>query len=165
MRIELRRAARAARRGPPARRPGRLNCRAHGMAGMTLIELLTVIAVVAVLSTIAFSSYRSYLVRTNRTDASTALLRIQVAEEKYFLQNNKYTSDLSLIGVLGTTTPRNTYDLGIAAGLSTDLATSYIATATAKGPQKSDDPNCLTMTVDDQGAKGSSPGATTICWR
>ena len=164
MRIELRQAVRALRRGLHARQPGRLSCRPHGMAGMTLVELLTVIAVLAVLSTIAFSSYRAYLVRTNRTDASTALLRIQVAEEKFFLQNNTYTSDFSKIGALATT-PRNTYDLGIAAGLSTDLATSYIATATAKGPQKSDDPNCLTMTVDDQGAKGSSPGATTICWR
>ena len=164
MRIELRQAVRALRRGLHARQPGRLSCRPHGMAGMTLVELLTVIAVLAVLSTIAFSSYRAYLVRTNRTDASTALLRIQVAEEKFFLQNNQYTDDFTKIGAL-TSTPRNTYDLTLAKGSSNDLATSYIATATAKGPQKNDDPKCLTLTVDDKGAKGSSPGATTVCWR
>ena len=48
--------------------------------GMTLIELLTVMAVLAILGTISVSTYRSYLIRTNRTDARTTLLRIQVAE-------------------------------------------------------------------------------------
>src|ERR1041385_1494678 len=58
------------------------------MRGMTLVELLTVMVVLAVLASVSVSSYRRYMIRANRTDATTSLLRTQVAEEKYFLQNN-----------------------------------------------------------------------------
>jgi type IV pilus assembly protein PilE len=50
------------------------------MRGVTMIELLTVVAIVAILSSIAVVSYRNYVLRAHRTDATTALLRIQVAE-------------------------------------------------------------------------------------
>src|SRR5690606_27341297 len=60
------------------------------LRGVTLIELRPVIVVVAILRTIAVSSYRSYLLRTNRTEARMALLRVQAAQEKFFLQNNRY---------------------------------------------------------------------------
>ncbi len=53
------------------------------MRGMTLIELMVVVAIVAILSTLAVASYRRYVLRANRTDATSALLRIQVAEDVY----------------------------------------------------------------------------------
>jgi type IV pilus assembly protein PilE len=140
--------------------------RASGMRGLTLIELLTVIAVLGILSTIAFASYRSYLVRTNRTDASTSLLRIQVAEEKFFLQNNTYTTDVKgALGFGATTTPRGNYDLSVAAGASGAIGTSFTATATASGGQAGDDAKCQKLMIDDRGMRGSTPGATSECWR
>ena len=50
------------------------------MRGMTLIELMVVLAIVAILATIAVGSYGRYVLRANRTEATSALLRIQVAE-------------------------------------------------------------------------------------
>jgi type IV pilus assembly protein PilE len=134
------------------------------MRGVTLIELLTVVAVLAVLSTIAVSSYRRYLIRANRTDATTSLLRLQVAQEKYFLQNNAYTDNVATLGVQ-TPTPMGYYTVAVAAGLSGDIATSFTATATPRNQQASQDTNCQTLTIDDRGQRGSSPGPTSTCWK
>ena len=61
------------------------------MRGFTLVELMIVVVVVSILAAVAIPSYRNYVMRSQRIDATTALLRIQAAEEKYFLQNNAYT--------------------------------------------------------------------------
>ena len=49
--------------------------------GFTLIELMTVIVVVAILASIAVPSYRNYLLRAQRTEATTALLNLQAAQD------------------------------------------------------------------------------------
>jgi type IV pilus assembly protein PilE len=140
---------------------------------MTLIELLIVIVVVAILSSIAVSNYRPYVLRSNRTDATGALLRIQVAEEKFFLQNNTYTTDaisappagLGVVGAGGATV-NGYYTVTVTAdpNSSNNIATSYLATATATGSQTKDT-SCTTLTINDQGQRGSSPSATTTCWK
>ena len=66
--------------------------------GMTLIELITVVVIIGILAAVAIPSYRSYLIRTQRADAKTALLSLRAAQEKYYLQNNKYT-DRATLGV------------------------------------------------------------------
>jgi type IV pilus assembly protein PilE len=138
------------------------------MRGVTMIELLTVVAVVAILSSVAVASYRSYVLRAHRTDATTTLLRIQVAEEKYFLQNNTYTIDITDapptgLGV-GSPTPNGFYTLVVAAdpNSTNNIATSYFATATATGGQTRDTA-CPTLTINDQGQHGPAATATT-CW-
>jgi len=133
------------------------------MRGMTLIELMVVVAIVAILASLAVGSYRRYVLRANRTDATSALLRIQVAEEKFFLQNNAYTIDLSPAGLnVSSPTPNGFYTVAVAAG-ATGIATSFQATATATGAQTADT-SCQTLTIDDQGLRNSAP-STTECWR
>src|SRR5688572_12763220 len=63
--------------------------------GVTLMELLTVIVILGVISAIAVPSYRNYLVRTNPSDAKSALMQIQAKQEKFYIQNNAYTDDLA----------------------------------------------------------------------
>jgi type IV pilus assembly protein PilE len=134
------------------------------MRGVTMIELLTVVAIVAILSSVALVSYRSYVLRAHRTDASTALLRIQVAEEKYFLQNNTYTIDLADAPPVGlgiaSPTANGFYTLVVAG--NPNITTSYLATATAVGSQLKDRP-CPTLAIDDQGQHGPAATAST-CW-
>ena len=137
------------------------------MRGMTLIELMVVLAIVAILSTLAVGSYRRYVMRANRTDATSALLRIQVAQEKYFLQNNAYTTNVTAASPAGlgvaSPTPNGFYTLAVAGGSTGNIATSFVATATATGSQTADT-SCLTLTIDDQGLRNSAP-STTECWR
>ena len=149
--------------GAQQRAPGDSN----RMRGMTLIELMVVLVIVAILSTLAVGSYRRYVLRANRTDATSALLRIQVAQEKYFLQNNAYTTNVTAVpptglGVASPTT-NGFYTLVVAAGSTGNIATSFQATATAVAPQTADT-SCLTLTIDDQGLRNSAP-STTECWR
>ena len=136
-------------------------------AGVTLIELLITVAVVGILGSIAISSYRSYTMRANRIDGETMLMKIQVAEEKFFLQNNTYTTAIATappIGLgLAATTASGYYTLTVAAGTTNSIATSYAATATAAGTQVNDKAACLTLTINDQGQR--TPAESSGCWR
>lgn len=139
----------------------------RGMRGMTLIELMTVIVIVAVLGSIAVSSYRNYLMRTNRTEARMSLLRVQSAQEKFFLQNNRYADDDELetpppagLGV-NATTQSGYYTIAIenvnAAG------TTYTAVANAAGGQLQDAAACQRFTIDHTGVR--TPNNASGCWR
>ena len=136
-------------------------------AGITLIELMVTLAVVAILSSIAISSYRSYTLRANRIDGETMLLKIQVAEEKFFLQNNTYTTALAAAPPAGlglsATTASGYYNLAVVAGATGNIATSYAATATATGAQTKDKAACLTLTINDQGQR--TPAESSGCWK
>lgn len=136
--------------------------------GFTLIEAMITVAIVAILATIAVSSYRSYILRANRTEARSAILRIQVAQEKFFLQNNTYTTNFTDappdgLGLGSATTANGYYELEVTAGSTGSIATSFIATATAAGTQERDTAACRVFTIDDTGAR--TPAADSDCWK
>jgi type IV pilus assembly protein PilE len=137
--------------------------------GVTLIELMIVVVVMAILASIAVPSYRRYLIRANRTEARIALLQLQTAQEKFYLQNNVYTNkvaDASPTGLgLLSTTETGKYAIEV-----TTLATggqSYTATATpATGGGQADDKDCTTFTITDRGVKGMTGlGTVEKCWK
>jgi len=141
--------------------------------GVTLIELLTVVVIVAILASIAVPSYRSYLLRAQRTDATTALLRIQSGMEKHLVQYGTYTDDLTgqtKDGGLGLTTvsEQGNYDLKV--DLDKPKAGNYTASAKAKTDKsQKDDRRCAVFTVDQSGVRyaedSSGTDRTTECWR
>jgi len=139
----------------------------HRQLGVTLIELLAVIAVLSILGMIAVSTYRKFTLRANRTDATATLLRVQVAQEKFFLQNNRYangSAELTAappagLGITSTTTPNGYYTLT----LSSPSATTYTATATATGGQTNDSAACQTFTINEQGQR--TPVDSSGCWK
>jgi type IV pilus assembly protein PilE len=128
--------------------------------GITLIELMVVVIVLGILGSIAVSSYRGYLLRSNRTEARIALLRVQAAQEKFFIQNSRYANPGELTSGLGvqTTTPGGKYTIS----LQTPSSTTYVATAAAAGRQTEDDSACHTMTINQLGARTPTGDK---CWR
>jgi type IV pilus assembly protein PilE len=136
--------------------------------GMTLIELMTVVVVLAILASLAVPSYRNYLLRAQRTEATTALLRLQAAQEKFYLQNNAYTDDVdgdppAGLG-LAAVTERGFYAIDV------DLAAdgqSYEATATpVAGGGQADDTRCTEFSVNNAGERGAEgTGGLDLCWR
>jgi type IV pilus assembly protein PilE len=138
--------------------------------GVTLIELMTVVVVIAIIATIAIPSYRRYLIRSQRSEAKIALLQLQTAQEKFYLQNNAYVDNGNIATAppnglgISATTETGKYTLSIALGPS---AQSYTVTATPKsGGGQTDDKECTTYTLTDRGTKGSTGSATTqTCWR
>jgi type IV pilus assembly protein PilE len=138
-------------------------------AGFSLIELLVVIAIMAILATISVASYRKYALRANRTEARMALLSVQTAQEKFFLQKNAYAQDIATViaappdglGVALDSTGKTSgghYTLKFTAA----AADSYTLQATATGTQTSDDSACQTFSVNEQGVL--TPAATDACW-
>jgi len=135
--------------------------------GFTLIELMIVVLVVAVLASIAVPSYRQYVLRTHRTEAKAALLNVAAAQEKFYLQNNTYTTALSAappagLGIAATT--RNGY-YTIAIGDAD--ATEYSVTATATGTQ-TQDTACASFAIDSFGVKSATKKGggdnAAACW-
>jgi type IV pilus assembly protein PilE len=129
---------------------------------MTLVELMIVVAIVAILGTIAVANYRGHVIRSNRAEATAALLRIQVAQEKYYLSRNAYANSLALLG-LGSTnvTERGLYNLQVVVDPDGD---GYTARATATGSQAVDT-ECQTLSIDEAGLRQPTPGPTNRCWR
>lgn len=143
------------------------------MRGMTLIELMIVVAIVAILASIAIPSYRNYVLRAQRTDATSALLRIAAAQEKHYLQNNAYTNNLTAapgdtppgLGT-GTATEHGWYTLSVTAADATGFTAQAVAPAAS--PQFKDT-DCRTFTITSTGVRnafnsGSTPNKDA-CWR
>jgi type IV pilus assembly protein PilE len=130
--------------------------------GLTLIELVVVVAIVALLATMAVPSYRSYLLRSHRVEAKAALLGLAVAQERFYLQHNRYAADAELDAAppaglgLRTTSERGLYAIAI----DQADAAGFTASATAIGPQ-ADDAQCAVFTMNQTDEKG---GTSTECW-
>jgi type IV pilus assembly protein PilE len=140
--------------------------------GFTLIELMIVVAVVAILAGVAYPSYRNQVMRSNRVEARNALLQVQVAQEKFFLQFGRYAGAAELTPLptaspaglgIPASTPAGNYTIGLPVGGSA----TYTAVATAAGAQQNDS-DCRTFRIDQTGNKtstNSSGGTSTSCWK
>ena len=134
-----------------------------GMLGLTLIELMTVVMVVGILGVIALPSYRQYVLRAQRTEAKTALLRLQTNQERYYLANRTYAGDPGALGFVGDLTERGTYTLSIA-GAGAD---GYTATATPRAGAAIDmtlDTQCTSFSLTAQGARSATGTDPASCW-
>ncbi|MBM4220557.1 MAG: pilus assembly protein PilE [Gammaproteobacteria bacterium] len=139
---------------------------------------MIVMVVMAILASASIGGYRQYMRRANRTDASAALLRLSAAQERFYLQNNRYATTADELadpppaglGIGGT--ERGFYELGVAAAADGAVA-GYTATATARSDQaQRDDTDCVSLSIDQSGQRTatnsdneSSAELTSKCWR
>jgi type IV pilus assembly protein PilE len=134
-------------------------------AGVTLIELMVVVIVIGILGLIAIPSYREYVRRSNRTEAKTALLRLATNQERFYLQNRTYTTDLTKVGFANPgESERGVYVITIpVANIDT-----FTATATPKpgggpnGVDMTEDTECASFSLNAQGVRTSAPKID--CW-
>jgi type IV pilus assembly protein PilE len=142
-------------------KPDRRNC-----SGVTLLELLIVVVIIAVLAMIAVPSYRQYTMRAHRTEAKTALLRLAANQERFYTQNNTYTSNLAALGFVGGATENGVYTLNIGVADANTFQASATPTpgGGANGVDMSSDADCQTFTINAQGVRTATPDATGRCW-
>ena len=139
------------------------------MAGVTLMELLIVIVVIGILAAIAVPSYRRYLIRSQRSEAKIALMQLQTAEEKYYLQNNAYTNNTTGVSPAGLGLPAMSetgkYDVSVTT--FPGGGQSFIASAVPHaGGGQTDDADCLTFTIDERGTRAITGSSTSqLCWK
>ena len=130
------------------------------MRGVTLMELMIVVVILGILTTVAYPSYRQYAARAKRTEAKAALLQIATMQERFYLQNNSYTTDMTSLGFpVGTDfeTDSNSYIINVtAAGPATFSATAVYQNVDAEAGK------CATFSIDGRGSKTSTPKLD--CW-
>jgi type IV pilus assembly protein PilA len=66
--------------------------------GYSLIEIMIVIAVIGSLLMIAVPKYKNFIAKTRRTEAQVNLHSIYAAEQAFWAENGRYSSNLPEIG-------------------------------------------------------------------
>ncbi len=135
--------------------------------GFTLIELMVVITIIGILVSYGIPSYERYVVKSKRTAAQSALLKLAASEEKHNANYNQYTINIS-----GSGTDGNSLGLGTAEFMQASDNYSYAitgvngytisATAKAGTSQVKDNYgiNCTNISLNSLGQK-----VPLACWR
>jgi type IV pilus assembly protein PilE len=130
------------------------------MRGVTLLELMIVVVVVGILASIAYPNYRDMVARSKRNEAKAALLQIATNQERFYLNNQSYTDDMTQLGfnvANNFVTETGSYQIDVAGS----NASTYTATATyLKADNEAG--KCATFTIRPNGDRTSAPLAD--CW-
>lgn len=119
----------------------------HRSSGFTLVELVVVMAIISILMMVAIPAYNSSTMKARRADGQTALMDVMVRQERFFTENNTYTTDLSDLPAEGTS--QEGYYTVTAAACGAGIDSCVTLTATPGTVQESDGE----LTLDSRGQK------------
>jgi type IV pilus assembly protein PilE len=142
---------------------------ARTATGFTLIEIAIALAIVAITTTFAVASYRRHIIRSDRVEAVQALLAIAAEQEKFHLSSGFYGGQLDAVrgaeppGIpVASLTPRGRYRLRV------DAADAAGFVAIAERVDRSADPDCVTLSIDESGRRRAGDvvnrDTTPLCW-
>lgn len=127
--------------------------------GFTLIEMAIAAGVTALLVGLTWPALDGRLTAARRGDATLALERIQIAQERHRALHGLYASELQPLGS-GSRSAEGYYDVELQPG--PDLSYTAVARARTDGAQ-ADDTACSEISVRvDQGFATLGPSAR--CW-
>jgi len=130
------------------------------MRGVTLMELMIVVVIIGILAAIAYPNYRDYVARAKRNEAKACLLQVASLQERFYLQNNSYTTNMTNLGF--TAAANNLTDSGtyICSVTAAD-ANNFTAVATYQNAD-AEAGRCASFSIDGTMTKASAPLAD--CW-
>jgi type IV pilus assembly protein PilE len=130
------------------------------MQGVTMLELMIVVVIIGILTAIAYPNYRDFTARAKRVEAKAALLKIATNQERFYLQNNTYTTNMLALGFDADPfiSDSDSYSIAIPAADASD----YTAVATYRlGGREAD--KCGVFQIDGTGDK-TFTGTSENCW-
>ena len=140
--------------------------------GVTLLELMIVVVIVSIIAAFAYPSYTQYVVNTKRTAATSALLQIADRQQQFFMDNKRYTADLTDLGLAanplfisddGNSVPAGDADAVYLLIVANVTPVTYTAIAAPLAQQLVRDTKCGTLTLTQTGAKDALAGGDR-CW-
>lgn len=126
--------------------------------GFSLLELIITVAIVGVLASVAYPSFMNSVQKSRRSDATTALLDLQLAQEKYRANNSAYAADLTTLGWPSSTSREGYYTISISAS----SAVSWSGSASPKTGTAQAGDSCTFVVTQD--GPSTSTAAQKACW-
>ena len=130
------------------------------LRGVTFIELMIVIVIVGIMATIAYPQYREFVARAKRSEAKAALLKLAQNQERFYLNNNTFTDDLTRLGFQtddNDVTDSGSYSVSVTAA----DASNFTAVATYL-KDDNERTKCLTFSITGADLRTSGPDGD--CW-
>jgi type IV pilus assembly protein PilE len=124
--------------------------------GITLIELMIVVTVLGALTVMSIPAYRGYAERAHRTEALTALAKMDARQQSYLNLNNTFADDAEALGFTGSCTENCVYLISFD---GTPDSQSYTARLTpnpdggTNGVNQMSDEQCSWFTIDALGRR------------
>ncbi|MBT9489441.1 MAG: type IV pilin protein [Rubrivivax sp.] len=131
----------------------------RSFSGFTLVEMVVALAAVAMLAVMALPTFQGRLAEARRGDATAALQRIQVAQDRYRDAHGLYATTLAPLGVAALSS-EGLYDLALEVG----PGDRYVGRARARADgSQAHDGACAEISLHvEQGF--ATLGPTTRCW-
>lgn len=129
-------------------------------AGFSLIELLLVLLAIGVLATLAYPSYAAQIARSRRIEAVVAIYQVQLAQERWRANRQRYAEQLADLGLTTALSPRYRVTIADSTAAGYTLVASVVDART--------DPACTSLSLSVQdgqtfyGSTGSAPARA--CW-
>ena len=133
-------------------------------AGFTLVELMIVVAIIGIIAAFAYPAYQDQVRKAKRTDGQSKLLDAMARQERWYTENNTYTTDMADLYGAGNdpvASDDGNYNIDGAACASKTIAQCVTLTATPTFT----DTLCGNLTYDSTNDKGESgTGTVDNCW-
>jgi type IV pilus assembly protein PilE len=127
--------------------------------GFTIVEVLATCAIAGVLAGVALPAWNGQILKARRADATSALGRLQAAQERYRAAHGRYAADLAALRV-GSSSDDGLY--AVALQLTGPDAYRASAAAVAGRPQAAD-AECARLVLDVSSGFATA-GPTARCW-